>query len=60
MPTQMQHEVCWREIAWPPGLFREKKKQQSRFRLNCNVFTDVDNRKRAKALDKNKGTELRW
>ena len=61
MPTQMQHEGFWREIAWSPGHFREReKKQQSRFRLNCNVFTDVDNRERAKALDKNKGAELRW
>ena len=28
--TQMQHEVFWREIAWPPGLLREKKQQQNR------------------------------
>ena len=24
MATQMQHGVFWREIAWPPGHFREK------------------------------------
>ena len=64
MPTQMQHEVFWREIAsppLPPTIWREKQQQrQSRFRLNCNVFTDVENRERAKVLDKNKGAELRW
>ena len=47
----MQHGVFLREIAWPPGHFREKK-QQSQVRLNKNVFTDMDNRERAKALDK--------
>ena len=47
----MQHGVFLRKIAWPPGHFREKK-QQSQVRLNKNVFTDVDNRARAKALDK--------
>ena len=30
----------------------ERKQQQSQVRLNKNVFTDVDNRERAKALDK--------
>ena len=48
----MQHGVFWQEIARPPGHFREKKQQQSQVRLNKNVFTDVDNRERAKALDK--------
>ena len=48
----MQHGVFWWEIARPPGHFREKKQQQSQVRLNKNVFTDVDNRERAKALDK--------
>ena len=52
MATQMHHEVFLREIAWPPGHFREKKQQQSQVRLNKNVFTDMDNRERAKALDK--------
>ena len=52
MATQMQHGVFWREIARPPGHFREKKQQQSQIRLNKKVFTDVDNRERAKALDK--------
>ena len=52
MATQMQQGFFWREIAWPPGHFREKKQQQSQVRLNKNVFTDVDNRERAKALDK--------
>ena len=28
--TQMQHEVFWRVIEWPPGLLREKKQQQNR------------------------------
>ena len=64
MPNQLQHEVFWREIACPPPppdfLERKKQQRQSRFRLNCNVFTDVDNRERAKVLDKNKGAELRW
>ena len=52
MATQMHHEVFLRENAWPPGHFREKKQQQSQVRLNKNVFTDMDNRERAKALDK--------
>ena len=52
MVTQMQHEGFWREIAWPPGRYREKKQQQSQVRLNFKVFTDVDDRERAKALDK--------
>ena len=34
--------------AWPPGLFRDKKQQQSQVQLNCNVFNDKDNRERAK------------
>ena len=33
MATQMQHGVFWREIARPPGLFREKKLQQSQVRF---------------------------
>ena len=28
--TQMQHEVFWRVITWPPGLLREEKQQQNR------------------------------
>ena len=52
MATRMQHGVFGREIAWPPGHFREKKQQQSQVRLNKNVFTDVDNGERAKVLDK--------
>ena len=52
MATQMHHEVFLRENAWPPGHFREKKQQQSQVRLNKNVFTDMDNRERATALDK--------
>ena len=60
MATQMHHGVFLREIAWPPGHFREKK-QQTQVRLNKNVFTDMDNRERAKALDKkNRGGEFRW
>ena len=52
MVTRMQHGVFGREIAWPPGHFREKKQQQSQVRLNKNVFTDLDNGERAKVLDK--------
>ena len=52
MATRMQQGVFGREIAWPPGYFREKKQQQSQVRLNKNVFTDVDNGERAKVLDK--------
>ena len=52
MATQMHHGVFLREIAWPPGYFREKKQQQGQVRLNKNVFTDMDNRARATALDK--------
>ena len=52
MATQMQHGGFGREIAWPPGHFREKKQEQSQVRLNFKVFTDVDDRERAKALDK--------
>ena len=59
MATQMQQEVFWGEIARPAGIFW-KKNQQSRFRLNCNVFTDVDNRERVKELDKNKEDKFRW
>ena len=61
MATRMQHGVFGREIAWPPGHFREKKQQQSQVRLNKNVFTDVDNGERAKVLDKkNKEGKFRW
>ena len=56
MATQMQHGVFWREIAWPPGRFRRKKQQRSQVRLNFKVFTDVDDRERAKALDKKQRT----
>ena len=52
MVTQMQHGVFWREIAWSPGRYREKKQQQYQVRLNFKVFTDVDDRERAKAFDK--------
>ena len=52
MATQMQHGGFGREIAWPPGRFKEKKQQQSQVRLNFQVFTDVDDRERATALDK--------
>ena len=52
MVTQMQHGGFWREIAWSPGRQREKKQQQYQVRLNFKVFTDVDDRERAKALDK--------
>ena len=52
MATQMELEV-FREIGWPPArrTFREKRQQQSRvfFRLSFNVYTDVDNRERARA-----------
>ena len=48
----MELEV-FREIGWPPArrTFREKRQQQSRvfFRLSFNVYTDVDNRERARA-----------
>ena len=54
MATQRQHEVFWREIAWPPALFK-RKQQKSRIQLNSvYVFTYVDNRERAKALVKKK------
>ena len=52
MATQMELEV-FRESGWPPArrTFREKRQQQSRvfFRLSFNVYTDVDNRERARA-----------
>ena len=52
MATQMELEV-FREIGWPLArrTFREKIQQQSRvfFRLSFNVYTDVDNRERARA-----------
>ena len=52
MATQMELEV-FREIGGPPArrTFREKRQQQSRvfFRLSFNVYTDVDNRERARA-----------
>ena len=60
MAAQMQQGSFWREIALLPERFREKKQQQSQVRLNFKVFTDVDNRERAKALDKNRGDEFRW
>ena len=42
--------------------FREKKQQLSRvfFQISFNIYTDVDNRERATARDKNKGDELCW
>ena len=52
MVTQMQHGGFWREIVWSPGRQREKKQQQYQVRLNFKVFTDVDDRERAKALHK--------
>ena len=62
MTAQMQHRFFFlgggggggggREIAWPSRFFREKKQQQIEFRLHFKVFTDVDNRERAKKLDK--------
>ena len=59
MATQRQHEVFWREIAWPPALFK-RKQQKSRIQLNSvYVFTYVDNRERAKALVKKKN-EFLW
>ena len=43
----------WREIAGPRGRFG-KKKQLSRvfLRLSFNVYTDMDNRERARARDR--------
>ena len=55
MATQIQHEVFWLGITWLHGLFRDKKQQQSRVRLNFNVCTDVENKERAK---KKKGDDF--
>ena len=42
--------------------FREQKQQQSRvfLRLSFNVYTDIDNRERARARDENKGDLFCW
>ena len=42
--------------------YRKKKQQQgeSFFRLNFDVYTDMDNRERASARKESKGDEFRW
>ena len=51
--TRMDSRVLARNCA-ATRTFREKKQQQSRvfLRLSFNVYTDIDNRERARARDK--------
>ena len=44
----------WGEIAWQLGLIKTKNNNnvESFFRPRYNVYTDVDNRERARARDK--------
>ena len=51
--TQMELEGLARNCV-ATRTFREKKQQQSRvfLRLSFNVYTDIDNRERARARDK--------
>ena len=45
----IQTRGFWLEIAWSPGLLEKKK---TLTKLSFNVYTDVDNRERARARDK--------
>ena len=53
-----------RVSAWPPGslerINNKVNKDDSFFRLNFNVFIDVDNREKARLRVKKKGDQFRW